>query len=238
VKTAEQVLLDGLRQLGIGRAETAGAALLRFADLLLSANRETNLIGAKNLDDLVRAHFLDSLAPLAGFALAQPVLDVGSGAGLPGIVAAIVYPDRRFVLLEPRSKRAAFLKAAAASLGLGNVSVEQVAAETAGRATWRGRAGTALIRAVAKPPVALELGLPLLRLGGRLVLYMGRVASPDERTGEIIGLLGGRLKEARPVKVPYLDAVRHAWVIVKERPTPLQFPRRSGLPSKQPLNSS
>ncbi|HXM17367.1 MAG TPA: 16S rRNA (guanine(527)-N(7))-methyltransferase RsmG [Candidatus Tumulicola sp.] len=236
MEASEQVLIAGLEQLGFAEPSGLAEGLLRFGSLLLEANRKTNLVGAADADVLVRAHILDSLAPLRGLRLREPVLDVGSGAGLPGLVAALAYPHLRFVLLEPRAKRADFLRTAVAALKLSNVTVQPVTAETAGRGAWRERAGAVLMRAVAKPPRALELGLPFLSRGGRLVVYLGRQSRPEPGEMAIIELLGGRLEEARLVQVPYLDAVRHVWIILKKGHTPPEFPRRSS-PGKRALTS-
>jgi 16S rRNA (guanine527-N7)-methyltransferase len=206
----------GLQQLGFERADALARRLLAFADLLLAANQRTNLVGAKSADELVATHFLDSLAPLAGLVLADPVVDVGSGAGLPGIPAAMAWPRRRFVLLEPRAKRAQFLGEAVDALGLDNVEIVQASAEAAGRGARRGRAGTALVRALAPPTRALELTLPLLRREGIAILYQGRASAPTATELAAIKAFGGRVLEARRVVVPYLDAQRHVWRIEKQ----------------------
>ena len=102
-------LSSGLEELGLGGSDRA-KVLLEYAGAVLEANKRTNLVGARDLDGLALL-ILDALAPLAHRSLEDPVVDIGSGAGLPGMVAAIVFPRRRFVLLEPRAKRAAFLEA-------------------------------------------------------------------------------------------------------------------------------
>jgi 16S rRNA (guanine527-N7)-methyltransferase len=106
-REAAAELEAGLTKLRIPSA--AAAKLLDFGELVLAANLHTNLTGARNLTEIVRVHLLDSLAPLKFVTLSSPIIDVGSGAGFPGIPAAIAFPDETFVLLEPRAKRAAFL---------------------------------------------------------------------------------------------------------------------------------
>ncbi len=130
-------LIDGLRTLGFEHPARLAGRLAEFSGLLLEANTRTNLVGAKTLEGLVAPHLLDSLAPLAGLRLASPVVDVGSGGGMPGIPAALAFPASRFVLLEPRAKRVAFLKEAVAALGLSNVEIEQTSAQTACKTTLR-----------------------------------------------------------------------------------------------------
>ena len=220
----------GLQQLGFEDADGLAARLLAFADLLLAANRRTNLVGAKSVDELVTRHFLDSLAPLAGLTPAEPIIDVGSGAGLPGIPAALAWPLRRFVFLEPRAKRAQFLKEAIAALGVRNAHVVQASAEAAGRGDWRGCAGTVLVRALAKPARALELSLPLLMEKGVAVLYQGRASAPGSPEQAVMRKLGARVLEARRVAVPYLEAQRHVWLVEK-----CGTARRQRRPKKRPF---
>lgn len=203
----------GLQQLGFENAVALAERLLQYADLLLAAGKRTNLVGAKNVDELIAAHFLDSLAPLSGLSLPEPIVDLGSGAGLPGIPAALAWPQRHFVLLEPRSKRAEFLTQAVAALGIANVEVHKTSAESTGPGSWRGRAGTVLARALAKPARTIELALPMLKPRGLAVLYQGRASAPSTAEQAAIRGLGGRLLEARRVVVPYLDAQRHVWLI-------------------------
>jgi 16S rRNA (guanine527-N7)-methyltransferase len=228
-------LAAGLRQLNISGSSALAKRLVDFGELLLLENQSTNLVGAKTLDDLLASHFLDSLAPIAGAEMASPIIDVGSGGGFPGIPVALASPESRVTLFEPRAKRAEFLQKATRELGLSNVEVEKTTAETAGRsAAWRGIAGTVLIRALKRPAQALELGLPLLRPDGLLVLYLGRLSQPDPEHLEAAALLGGELVKATPVVVPYLEGARHVWWFRKTGETPPEYPRRAEVPSKKP----
>jgi 16S rRNA (guanine527-N7)-methyltransferase len=234
--SAASILASGLDLLGFDHPERLCSRLLEFGKFLLQENEHTNLVGAKSIEDLIAAHFLDSLAVARLVSLASPVADIGSGAGFPGIPIALAYPELSLTLFEPRRKRAEFLKSAISLLQLGTVTVEQTTAETAGRAAWRGRARTVLTRAVGRPLVALELGLPLLQTGGFLVMYVGRQAAPSSGERRMAAYLGGDLTEARAVSVPYLDAERHTWVFRKDSNTPQEYPRRSGVPPvKEPM---
>jgi 16S rRNA (guanine527-N7)-methyltransferase len=214
--TARDQLERGLERLGFAEPQRLAGRLTEFSELLLAANRETNLVGAKSFDELVGPHLLDSLAPLAGQPLEGPVFDVGSGAGLPGIPAALAWPDRPFILLEPRAKRAKFLAGAVEALHLENAQVRQLSAASAAAGAGLARqAGTLLVRALAKPDVALAASLPLLAAKGRLFLYTGRQARPTDGEMRIIRDGGGWLVEARQVEVPYLDAQRHIWIVTR-----------------------
>lgn len=205
----------GLRTLGIPREGAVSAKLIDFGNLLLEENKRTNLTGARTIGELIQEHFLDSLAPLQFVELAQPIVDVGSGAGFPGIPAAIAFPKKKVVLLEPRAKRAEFLSVAARRLALENVTVIKASARGPGAAAVAGKAGTVLIRAVAQPAVSFGLGLPLLRSGGQLLLYEGRLARARPEDRRAAATLGGGELRIRKVVVPCLSATRHVWIVRK-----------------------
>jgi len=231
---AEAKLRGGLATLGFSD-KTLPGRLLEFAELILEANTATSLVGASSLDELIASHLLDSLAPLAGRSISGRVIDVGSGAGFPGIPIAIAFPSARVLMLEPREKRLRFLDQTIERLRLEGCEARKSTAETSGRSDLREFASHVTVRAVAGPTTALELAIPLLRRGGRALLYLGRQAQPTGHELEVAGVLGAALLEAKPIKVPYLQGVRHAWWFEKKKATPSEYPRRAKLPSKQPL---
>lgn len=236
--SAEAVLASGLLTLNLPESQRIAATLLDFGRLLLDANRRTNLVGSVDLRKLVEQHFLDSLAPFATHRFRPPIIDLGSGAGLPGIPAAITFPRAPVTLMEPRRLRAEFLRSAVMTLGLENVEVVQSTAEAAGRsAARREKAGTVLVRAIGKPAIALELGLPLLKHDGVLWLYRGRDAAPDDAVLGIAASLGGALASADRVVVPFLEAERHLWVFRKVSPTPEGYPRSKQHPVRVPIQA-
>jgi 16S rRNA (guanine527-N7)-methyltransferase len=163
------------------------------------------------VDDVLRA------APLVA-AAEGPVVDVGSGGGSPGIPLAIALPSRAFTLLEASRRKAAFLATFAEALP--NVEVVWGRAETQPLETW----GVALAKALAKPPVAAELALPLVRPGGAVVLWVGRTVD-RAHVARVADALGGRLAEDR-------DGLL---ILRKTGPTPPGFPRRPGMAKKRPL---
>lgn len=238
LEAAEIRLQQGLVALSLPDAPRVARVLTQYAALLLEANQRTNLVGAVDLEKLIAHHFLDSLAPFATRRFRPPMVDVGSGAGLPGIPVAITFPRAPMTLIEPRRLRADFLESTATALGLDNVEIVRTAAESAGRSTARReRAGTVLMRAIGKSEVALELGLPLLKHDGELWLYRGRDAAPGKQTLDVASLLGGALVGSYRVEVPGLEADRHLWVFRKVTPTPKGYPRRSGIPDRDPIQA-
>jgi 16S rRNA (guanine527-N7)-methyltransferase len=174
-----------------------------------------------------REHVLDALAA-APFVESGPVVDVGSGGGSPGIPLAIARPDLEFVLLEARRRKCAFLESATTELP--NARVLCARAEDHARGAGRDAYATALARALAPPPVAAEWCLPLVALGGLLILYTGEPAVEE------VAAVADRLGGSSPTAVPVTGSERRHLVLVrKTAPTPPEFPRRPGLARKRPL---
>ncbi len=209
----------GLRGLALVATAQQVSTLSKFAKLVLEENERTNLTGARDFESLVTAHILDSLAPLRFARLESPVVDIGSGAGFPGLAAAIVHPKLNFVLIEPRTKRFAFLQNAVSTLQVTNVSLLRSSALGPLTEKLRQAAGLILMRAVADPARSMQLGLPLLSQHGQLLLYEGKQSQPTAEQRRIARRFGCRIGVQR-VFVPGLKAVRHAWLISKERPKP------------------
>lgn len=219
--SSEAILEQGLQKLKLPADASARERLLRFGELVLDGNRSTNLTGAKDLAELVTRHLLDSLAPLGKVRLDDPVVDLGSGAGFPGLPAAILFPKHRFILLEPRRKRAEFLRSTVERLGLSNVVVDQSSAGTAAQGALKNGAGTIMMRAVAKPVESLRIALPMVRRGGKLLLYEGRATRVTPEAAEAARRFQATI-QIRPVEVPFLEAERHIWIVRKKHVSPVE----------------
>lgn len=211
--------------------------LVLFVDLLLQANKKLNLVSslaAVHITD----HVLDSLSFLdcGLFDTDCRVADVGSGAGLPGLVLAIARPEASFYLIESYGGKAGFLSDVVASLGIDNVNVINDRVESLGRLPeYREKFDLVTARAVAGLSVLLEYGLPLLKINGHLVAAKGAKARLEvEKAENAAQILGGELGDF--VSVGY-DRLSEKQLVVyrKVTMTPDKYPRRPGMPSKRPI---
>ena len=231
---------EDLRRLDLPLDDATLNRLDAFLTLLLEANERMNLTAVRDVDMAWSRMIVDSLTALPGLDELSDescVIDVGTGGGLPGIPLAIARPDVRFTLLESTGKKCAFLEGVAEALGLANVSVLKARAEDAGRdASHRQHYDVAICRAVGPMPVVLELCLPLVKVGGRLLAMKGPKAEQElDASGDALAKLG-----AGDVAVidAYPEGFENDLVIVsvfKDSPTPKAYPRIAGLPKKQPL---
>jgi 16S rRNA (guanine527-N7)-methyltransferase len=213
-----------------------------YYEELITWNARVNLTTIVDWEAVQVQHFLDSLTcalvlPAAAHGSPYAIVDVGAGAGFPGLPLKIVLPYARLTLVESVAKKAAFLRHVVQVLGLDGVEVLALRAEEAGRApTHREVYDLAVARAVAALPALVEYTLPLVRPAGLLVAMKGRAVEEEVATAQgAIAALGGRLREIRPVTLPGLEGPRHLVVVEKVHPTPEQFPRRPGIPAKRPL---
>lgn len=201
----DKTLAHGLEQMHIALAPPARATLLQFLKLLEKWNATYNLTAVREIEQMVPKHLLDSLAVLP-YLQGPRVLDVGTGAGLPGIPLALARPDLQFVLLDSNAKKLRFVTQAVHELGIANVEVVQHAVEKyAPPAPF----DTVIARAFAAIPDMLQSSRHLCRPGG-VVLAMKGVFPQEEIAG--VGA-GFRVREAKPLQVPGLDAARHIVVL-------------------------
>lgn len=183
-------------------------------------------------DSLVVLPHLQSRLAMTG--RGQKIVDVGTGGGMPGIPLALALPGLRLTLVEADRRKAGFLSHAAAQLQL-PVEVVAERAETAARESHRESFDVAVCRALAAPPVVLELTLPFLKIGGRLLaMRTGDEEDDPDRLASVASLLGG----GSPISHPAPTAARRRGTVLavtKESPTPDGYPRRPGVPNRRPL---
>ncbi len=184
-------------------------------------------------------HFLDSLAVLRAVSLSSGmrVIDVGTGAGFPGLPLRLICPAIELTLLEATAKKTAFLEHIVKRLKLNNVRVLNARAEDAGQMPdQRERYDLVLARAVAQMPVLMEYLLPFCRVGGLCVALKGESAHAETRQAETaLQLLGGHLEKIIPVELPQVPETHYLVLVKKVAATPPTYPRRAGMPTKRPL---
>ena len=210
-----------------GVEEDLAVRLAVYADLVLVANRRLNLTGAKDGTAFAH-HILDALSLRRD--VESPLIDVGSGNGLPGIPLAVA-TGARVTLLEPIKKRAAFLQQALQALDLDGDVLAARAEDAARNPAYREVYRTATARAVSSAPTVAELTVPFLAIGGRALLQRGSL-EPQERNAvaDAALVLGADLTEERPV-----DGERRIVILTKRAATSPRFPRKNGIPAKRPL---
>ncbi|HHW40180.1 MAG TPA: 16S rRNA (guanine(527)-N(7))-methyltransferase RsmG [Syntrophomonadaceae bacterium] len=233
-----KILEQGAEKLGILIDEEKCRKFCEYAMLIKDWNKRMNLVSFREMEDLYRSHFLDSLWCMKGidFHNGMKMIDIGSGAGFPGIPLKICFPGIELVLIEAQKKRCLFLKETIEKLNLDRCLVINGRAEEMAHAgIYREAFDCAAVRALSRLPVLLELGLPFLKTGGRLVALKGRDVDIEiESSRYACMILGGELVAKIPYKLKDWER-RHVVVYQKIKETPYRFPRRPGIPQKKPL---
>lgn len=239
MKYDTQILNEGCRQLGISLTEEQTEQFMLYYEKLIEVNRVMNLTAITEFEDVMRKHFLDSLTLVkaADIKNVKRVLDLGTGAGFPGIPLKIAFPDTEFVLLDSLNKRVKFLYDIIELCRLKKIqAVHGRAEELAGKKEYRESFDLCVSRAVANLSSLSEYCLPYVEKGGLFVSYKsGNIQEELEAAGYAIQILGGRIKDTVKFKLPGSDMDRSLVVIEKIRETPARYPRRAGIPSREPL---
>ena len=233
-------LVQAAQQLfGIHLSGRQVAALAAFENELLAWNQRFNLTAIRDSAGIRVKHFLDSFSCALAWKDNPPVrlIDVGTGAGFPGIPLKILYPSMQLTLVESVGKKAAFCRHAVELLKLEHVEVITGRAEEMGQMPGqRELYDWAVARAVANLPILAEYLLPLVRVGGKMLAQKGHSAPQEAQLAEhAFKLLGGRLRQLLPVTLPGVVEERYLVVMDKLATTPPQYPRKPGFPAKKPL---
>ncbi len=214
-------------------------ALNTYERELLEWNQKFNLTAIRDSDSIRTKHFLDSFSCVLAWKATSPsqLIDVGTGAGFPGIPLKILYPHLKLTLVESVGKKAMFCQHIVSVLGLEQVEVIQARAEDLGQDTQhREKYEWAVARAVANLNVLSEYLIPLVKLGGGMLAQKGESGPAEAQSAEeAMKLLGGKLKQLIPVNLPSVAEDRYLVVVEKVAATPPRYPRKPGIPMKQPL---
>ena len=199
-----------------------------------------NLTAITEFDEVVEKHFLDSVSLTKQLDLHQPlkVLDLGTGAGFPGIPLKIVFPELEITLMDSLNKRVLFLQDVISSLQLENIEAVHGRAEEAARnKKYRESFDLCVSRAVANISTLSEYCLPFVKIGGSFISYKSSTIEDELEDGKKgIAILGGKVKDVYKFTLPDSELQRSFVIIEKEKKTPKAYPRKAGTPSKEPLH--
>lgn len=230
----------GLDQLNIELSDHQIQQFLTYYDLLVEWNKVMNLTAITEYEEVIEKHFLDSLALIQVHDLRkkQTVIDVGTGAGFPGIPLKIAFPELEVVLLDSLNKRIKFLDEVIRTLGLENITAVHARAEDSARQKeYREKFDLCVSRAVANLSTLSEYDLPFVKKDGSFISYKsGKIDEEVEQAKKAVKILGGSIDKV--VKFSLLDTdLERSFVIIKKNGiTQKKYPRKAGLPSKEPLH--
>lgn len=230
-------LADTATQFGLMLTDEQQRAFEAYYRELIDWNVRINLTSITEREQIIVKHFLDSLSVAPQIPQhAQTLIDIGTGAGFPGIPLKITLPALRVTLLEATGKKVEFLKHIITQLKLSNTIALQARAEDASQnPAHREQYDVAVARAVANLATLSEYALPFVRVGGIFIAQKGVNIDDELKQAEFaLKELGGRVLKLAPVQLPSLEQ-RHLIIIEKTKPTPAKYPRRAGIPERKPL---
>ncbi len=238
-KEYKKLLSEGANKLKIDLSEQQIEELFQYMDLLIQWNKKINLTAIEDKKEIIIKHFIDSMTPLIydKVSLNSSIIDIGTGAGFPGIVMKIVRPDIKVVLLDSLQKRIKFLEEVIGQLALKNIkTIHGRAEDLAKEEKYRERFDICISRAVANLAVLSEYCLPFVKIGGIFISMKGKDIEEEKKEAEkAIKILGGKTEQVSYISLPYIH-IKHSLIFIKkERQCPTKYPRKAGKPSKEPL---
>ncbi len=233
----KDILKSGSIELGYELNDEQIEKLVKYSELLVSWNEKMNLTAITDEESIATKHFLDSMSAISTGYVKGRTIDVGCGAGFPGLVLKIAKPDIDLTLLDSLNKRITFLKAVCEELNIEDVRFEHSRAEDGAR-RMREQFDTVVSRAVANMSVLSELCIPFLKIGGRFLALKGPLADEElKEANRAISILGGEVEDIFQAKIPHTDLSHKIIIVKKVRHTPMQYPRKAGIVTKNPIDS-
>ena len=235
----EKLVQDAATLFNVHITERQVKAFLTYEKELMEWNSKFNLTAIRDSESIRTKHFLDSFSCVLAWKGNPPnyIIDVGTGAGFPGIPLKILYPNLKLTLVESVGKKAMFCQHIVRVLGFKHVDVVQARAEELGQdISHRENYDYAIARAVANLNVLSEYLIPLVKIGGTMLAQKGESGPAEAQSAEgAMKLLGGKLRQLIPVNLPGVADDRYLILVDKVAATPPKYPRKPGIPAKQPL---
>jgi len=234
-------LINDLKEFNIDLSEKQLHQFLEYYELLVEWNSFMNLTAITEFDEVLKKHFTDSVSLIRAIPdikkISYEVIDVGTGAGFPGIPLKIVFPDLKITLLDSLNKRVQFLNEVINKLELQGIeAIHGRAEDFAKPGKLREKYDLCVSRAVANLSTLSEYCLPFVKVGGYFVSYKSeKITEEYENAKEAIKVLGGKYEKQVEFTLPDSDIYRNLFMIKKEKNTPGKFPRKAGMPSKEPI---
>lgn len=237
--TMDSLIQDARTLFNVNLTARQVMSIINYEKELVEWNQKFNLTAIRDVESIRVKHFLDSYSCVLAWKAAPPLrlIDIGTGAGFPGIPLKIVYPSMHVTLVESVGKKAMFCQHVISKLGLEGIDVIQARAEDIGqKPEHRESYDWAVARAVANLNVLSEYLLPLVKVGGHILAQKGESGPAEAQAAEkAMKILGGKLKQLIPVNLPGVADDRFLVIVDKVAATPGNYPRKAGIPAKTPL---
>ena len=232
-----EIFVDYLKEINIVLNEEQIEQFYKYMNLLIEWNEKMNLTAIIEPEEIIQKHFIDSLTILNRIEDNKSVVDVGTGAGFPGIPLSIMNPTLKITLVDSLNKRLVFLQEVINQLGLKNVELVHARAEDFGQnKKYREKFDIATSRAVANLATLSEYLIPLVKVGGKCICMKAANATEEiDQAKKAISILCGAISKVDEFCLPQSDIGRTIIEIQKEKQTPNKYPRKAGLPSKEPI---
>ena len=230
-------LINKAQKIGIRLSEEEANQFYKYMNLLLEWNEKINLTAITAPDEVILKHFIDSITINKYIEEQKAIMDIGTGAGFPGIPLKIINSDKEFTLVDSLNKRINFLNEISRELNLEKINcVHARAEELAGNVKYREKYDIVTSRAVARLATLLEYMLPFVKVGGKCICMKGaNIEEELKEAKKAIEVLGGKVEVVDKFNLPDTDMERNIVVIKKVKSTPTKYPRKAGIPSKQPI---
>jgi len=236
-KELTSILVEGAGEFGLNLENSQVDAFMKYMDMLKEWNKKINLTAIEEDKEIIIKHFLDSLSIIPYLANENKnLIDVGTGAGFPGIPVKICKGEVEVTLLDSLDKRIKFLNEVVNNLELKGIGAVHGRAEDFGQnPQYREKFDCAVARAVANLPVLLEYCLPFVKTGGLFIAMKGSNTEEVDMSSKALDILGGEIENIYTLTLPFSDIKRNIITVRKLRQTPTKYPRKAGKPLKVPL---